>query len=371
MSQIKRVIKTNKKSLPQAVAELQGLPSDYPNLLAEIKSRVATAQIKAALAASRELLVLYWGIGCLIVEKQKNREWGSSVIEQLAKDLRKSFPAIEGFSARNIWRMRAFFLAYPADKTSQEPSVVRQKQFLPQAVAEIPWGHHAVLLEKLKSSEERAFYAKMTIEHGWSRSVLAAQIEGRLFTRQGKAITNFKRALPAIHSDLAEQALKDPYVFDFLTLNPEMKEREFEQRLMDHVQKFLLELGVGFAFVGRQVNLEVGNQDFHVDLLFYHLSLRCFVVIELKTVPFEPEFTGKLNFYLSAVDEKFKRPEDRPSIGLLLCKSKDKLVVEYALRDVNKPIGVASWKVQLVESLPKEMRSSLPSVEQLEEEFLN
>ncbi|OFZ79447.1 MAG: hypothetical protein A2583_03105 [Bdellovibrionales bacterium RIFOXYD1_FULL_53_11] len=357
-----------KKLLPRAAPELGGLPSGYSQFLSDIKNRVATAQTQAALAANQKLLALYWSIGRAITAKQEKEEWGTSIIERLAKDLQKAFPGMEGFSTRNIWRMRAFYLAYPTAKGNVS-GMKNKIPFLPQAVAEIPWGHQVILMEKVKSTKERAFYAKMTIEHGWSRSILITQIESRLFSRQGKATNNFKRALPPPQSDLATQSLKDPYIFDFLTLSPETKERELEQGLIDHVQQFLLELGIGFAFVGRQVHLTVGEQDFYVDLLFYHLNLRCFVVIELKAVPFEPEFAGKLNFYLSAVDEKFKCPDDHPSIGLLLCKSKDKLVAEYALRDITKPIGVAAWKVRLVESLPKELKSSLPTVEQLEEEL--
>lgn len=240
--------KLRKKTLPQAVTEtLSPLPRGYIQFLSDIKSRVANAQIRAALAANRELLALYWGIGRSIVEKQKNEKWGASIIERLAEDLQRAFPGMEGFSTRNIWRMRAFCLAYSVVK--RDVSDMKNKiSFLPQAVAEIPWGHQVVLIEKVKSLKERAFYAKMAIEYGWSRSILVTQIESRLFSRQGKAITNFKRSLPPPHSDLAGQSLKDPYVFDFLTLSSQAKERELEQGLMDHVQQFLLELGVGFSF---------------------------------------------------------------------------------------------------------------------------
>lgn len=344
------------------------LPEGYTKFLSEIKTRISLTQTQAVLAASRELLALYWGIGNLILEKQKNPSWGTSIIERLAKDLQRTFPGMEGFSTRNIWRMRAFCLAYPAYK-KENSSVIKKISFLPQAVAEIPWGHHILLLEKVELQKERDFYAKMAIQHGWSRSMLLIQIESRLFSRQGKATTNFQRVFQSPHSNLAEQSLKDPYVFDFLNLSADMKERALEQGLIDHIQHFLLELGVGFAFVGRQVLLSVGDRDFYLDLLFYHLTLRCFVVIELKTVPFEPEFAGKLNFYLSAVDEKFKRPGDQPTIGLLLCKSKNKFIAEYALREMKQPIGVAAWKVRLVETLPKKMKTSLPTIKQIEEEL--
>lgn len=209
----------------------------------------------------------------------------------------------------------------------------------------------------------------MTTEYGWSRAVLTTQIESNLYARQGKALSNFKKTLPARKSDAAKQTLKDPYIFDFLSMSHEIKERDLEKGLIEHIEKFLLERGVGFTFVGRQVPLKVGKQDFYLDLLFYHLKLRCFVVIELKTVPFEPEFAGKMNFYLSAVDKQFKQADDQPTIGLLLCKSKEKIIVEYALRDTAKPIGVASWKVKLVETLPKNLKSSLPTVKQIEDEL--
>lgn len=370
---MKRKKTTKKKILSQAVTEMESVPRvsmvrGYATFFAEIKARVAAAQTRATLAVNREMLALYWNIGRDIVERQKNEKWGTAVIERLASDMQKTFPGIEGFSERNIWRMRAFYLAYPA-KAGRTKAMPKGLLFLPQAVTEIPWGHQVVLIETVKSQKERDFYAKMALKHGWSRAILVIQIERGLASRQGKAITNFKRALPPPHSDMAKKALKDPYIFDFLTLASEAKEHELEQGLVDHVQKFLLELGVGFAFVGRQVHLKVGKKDFYVDLLFYHLTLRCFVVIELKAVPFEPEFAGKLNFYLSAIDDKFKRPDDQPSIGLLLCKSKDKFEVEYALRDVGKPIGVAEWETRLVESLPKELKTSLPTVEQLEEEL--
>jgi len=355
-----------KKILAQPVPELSGTLVGYAKLLEEIKARVATAQTKAALSVNRELLSLYWSIGRSIAERQKNEKWGSSVIERLAADMQKAFPGIEGFSETNIWRMRAFYLAYPLSAGGKKNV---GKSFLPQAVGEIPWSHQVLLIEKVKIPKERDFYAKMAQKYGWSRAVLTVQIETGLASRQGKAITNFKKALPLPHSDMAQQSLKDPYVFDFLTIASAAQEHDLEQGLVDHVQKFLLELGVGFAFVGRQVHLKVGTKDFYVDLLFYHLTLRCYIVIELKATSFEPEFAGKLNFYLSAIDDKFKRPDDKPSIGLLLCKSKNKVEVEYALRDIGKPIGVAAWKVRLVESLPKELKSSLPTVKQLEEEL--
>ena len=264
---------------------------------------------------------------------------------------------MKGFSRTNLLYMRAFAEAYPNESIVQ------------QLVGQIPWGHNVILIDRVKDTAEREWYLRATLEYGWSRAVLITQIETGLYRRQGRAITNFERALPPPQSDLAQQTFKDPYVFDFLTLSKEAREQELEQGLIDHVQRFLLELGVGFAFVGRQVHLEVGDQDFYLDLLFYHLRLRCYVVIDLKAVPFQPEFAGKMNFYLSAVDDLLRHPDDRPSIGLLLCKEKNRLIVEYALRDLNKPIGVAAWETRLVESLPEEWKGSLPTVEELEAEL--
>lgn len=340
------------------------LPEDYPRFLHDLKTRIQQAQIRAALAVHRELLALYWGIGRDIVLRQEREGWGSSVINRLGQDLQATLPGLQGFSTRNLWRMRAFFLAYRSELHEKDGDAI-----LPQAVAEIPWGHHALLLDKVKDQEERLFYARSALEHGWSRSVLAVQIEGKLAHRQGKALTNFQATLPPPQSDLAQQSLKDPYLFDFLTLDAEAREKDLEVGLVDHVQKFLLELGVGFAFVGRQVPILVGQKERYLDLLFYHLKLRCYVVIELKAVPFEPEFAGKLNFYLSAVDSQLRHPQDGPTIGLLLCKEKERLVVEYALRDIAKPIGIAEWKTSLVESLPEEMKASLPTIEALEQEL--
>lgn len=364
------------KPLPSA------LPAGYHELLEDLKSRVRTAQLKATFAANRELIQLYWDIGRLIVERQDQEGWGKSVVERLAADIQRAFPGMQGFSARNVWRMRTFYLAYRSI-VSILPQAVAETgkpilptalaEFggsnLPQAVAEIPWGHNVLILEKIKEPRERLWYAAKTCEHGWSRAVLAMQMESNLFRRQGKAVTNFAATLPAPQSDLAQQTLKDPYVFDFLTLHADAVERDLELGLMDHVQKFLLELGAGFAFVGRQYPLTVGDEDFSLDLLFYHLKLRCFVVIDLKMRKFTPEDAGKLNFYLSAVDSQLRHADDQPTIGLLLCKTRDRIIAEYALRDIRKPIGVAEWQTQLVHSLPEPLRSNLPTIEQIEEEL--
>lgn len=334
------------------------LPAGYGKLLRELKGRILSAQAKAAIAVNTELIALYLYIGRRLAEQERKAGWGEKVVERLARDLRNTFPGMKGFSRTNLFYMRQIYLAWAdADESVQ------------QLVGQIPWGHHMVLLTRLSEPAVRAWYLEQTVACGWSRAVLTLQIESRLHRRQGKALNNFSRTLSASQSALAQQTLKDPYVFDFLVLGTEVHERELELALIEHVQRFLLELGVGFAFVGRQVHLQVGQEDFYVDLLFYHLKLRCYVVIELKAVPFKPEFAGKMNFYLSAVDAQMRHPDDQPSIGLLLCKSKEHLVVEYALRDVSKPIGVAEWETRLVESLPDELKGILPTVQQIEEEL--
>lgn len=333
------------------------IPKGYDEFLCELKTRVRNAQLKAALSVNRELVLLYWQIGCDIHHRQRKEGWGAKVIDRLSRDLLRAFPEMKGFSSRNLLFMRGMAEAYP------DETIVKQ------LVSQIPWGHNIRILQKIKDPAEREWYIRKTIKHGWSRSILVCQIESGLYNRQGKATTNFGRTLPAPQSDLAQQTLKDPYVFDFFTMTEDIRERELEQGLIDHIQRFLLELGVGFAFVGRQIHLEIGDEDFYIDLLFYHLKLRCFVVIDLKVGPFKPEFAGKMNFYLSAVDKQMRHPDDRPSIGLLLCKSKKQMTVEYALRDLRKPIGVAEWKTRIVESLPKELKGSLPTVEELEVEL--
>ena len=331
-----------------------GLPNDYNKTLAEIKERIERERLRVVFAANSALVLLYWDIGRTILARQEHAGWGAKVIDRLAHDLRREFPDMKGFSPRNLKYMRAFAAAWPKREIVQGP------------LAQITWYHNLALLEKLNDDEARLWYAKKALEHGWSRNVLALQIESGLHLRQGKAVTNFSETLPPTDSDMAAQAFKDPYLFDFLGTADQRREREVEQALMDHIQRFLLEMGAGFAFVGRQVHLEVGDQDFWLDLLFYHLKLRWFVVIELKAVPFDAAFTGKLNLYLSAVDDLLRHPDDKPTIGLLLCREKDKLVVEYALRNLGKPIGVADWKGGLVRSLPKEFKGSLPSIEEIE-----
>ncbi|HSK79314.1 MAG TPA: PDDEXK nuclease domain-containing protein [Thermoanaerobaculia bacterium] len=370
LPQAPQQISPDRNGNPPEVRASGSLPEDYADLLSRIKLRIGVAQVRAVLAANREVLRLYWQTGRDIAARQEEQGWGASVIKRLAQDLAEAFPGIAGLSSRNLWRMRAFYLAYRiAPEVAALAGLEDEDQELPQAVAEIPWGHHVVLLERVKDPRERVWYARMALENGWSRSVLQLQMEGNLYQRQGKALNNFHQTLPSPQSDLAHETFKDPYLFDFLNLSSEMREREIEQSLIDHVQRFLLELGVGFAFVGRQVHLEVGGEDFYLDLLFYHLKLRCFAVVELKATPFRPEFIGKMNFYLSAVDEKLRHPDDQPSIGLLLCKSKNQVMVEYALRDLRKPVGVAQWETQLVASLPEDLRGSLPTIEELEAEL--
>jgi predicted nuclease of restriction endonuclease-like (RecB) superfamily len=369
--------KKNDDSLTSA-----GLPADYAAFLESLKGRVQQAQTKAMLSVNRELIQLYWDIGRLIVDRQERAGWGQRVLERLADDLQRAFPGVSGFSRSNVFRMRAFYVAYRSPEKVAQP--VRQtkaarnvaqpvRQFAeegpPQAVAGLPWGHNVVLLQKIKDPVQRLWYAAKTLEHGWSRAVLTVQIETDLFTRQGSAVTNFSATLPSPQSDLAQQSLKDSYLFDFLTLHSDAVERDLETGLVDHIQKFLLELGAGFAFVGRQFHLNVGDDDFYVDLLFYHLHLRCFVVIDLKMKKFTPADAGQMNFYLSAVDSMMKHPTDQPTIGLILCKTQNRVTAEYALRDIAKPIGVAEWQTKLVQSLPESLKGSLPSIEEIEAEF--
>ncbi len=331
------------------------LNGKYSNFFEQLKYKVSTAQYKAAKAVNQELILLYHHIGTEILHRQQEFGWGSQVINQLSKDLTSAFPEMKGFSVANLHNMRRFADLYSYDAILQQPA------------GELPWYHHVMLMEKIKNPSERSFYIKQSVEHGWSRSVLTHQIESKLFERQGKAITNFKAVLPDEVSKLAQQALKDPYIFDFLSLGKEASEREIEKGLIAHMEKFLLELGSGFSFVGRQFHLEVAKRDFYLDLLFYHLKLRCFVVIELKAVDFEPEFAGKMNFYLTAVDKKLKHPTDNLSIGLLLCKTKDQVIAEYAFQDMTKPIGLAEYKI--TEALPENIKTELPSIEELEREL--
>jgi predicted nuclease of restriction endonuclease-like (RecB) superfamily len=334
------------------MADLMPSSKSYQDLLARVKSQIRTAQIRAAVAVNQELVQLYWGIGKEILARQSEEGWGSKVIERLAKDLHVEFPEMRGLSPRNLKYMRAFAGAWP---------------IVQQPVAQLPWGHNIRLLDLVKNCDERLWYAEQTVANGWSRNVLVMQIESGLYRRQGKALTNFEATLPAPQSDLAQQLIKDPYNFDFLTLATEAQERHLEQGLLAHLRQFLIELGVGFAFVGSQVPLEVGGEDFKIDLLFYHLKLRCFVVIDLKMRPFKPEYAGKMNFYLSAVDDLLRQPDDKPSIGLILCKAKNRIIAEYALRNTTAPMGISEFKH--LEKLPEQLKGTLPTIEQIEAEF--
>ena len=338
-----------------ALVMLSDPPPGYVDWLSDLKARIHTAQQRAALAVNRELVLLYWQIGRDILARQEEQGWGAKVIERLARDLRNAFPQMKGFSPRNLKYMRAFAEAWP------------DSGFVQEVLAQLPWYHQLALLDKLRTDEDRRWYAAKAIDQNWSRNILVMQIETNARGRSGQAVTNFSAHLPKPLSDLARESLKDPYRFDFLGLTDEAEEREIESALVSHISRFLLELGAGFAYVGRQVHLEVGGDDFFLDLLFYHLKLHCYVVVELKAGVFKPEYVGKLGFYLSAVDAQLKGEQDAPTIGLLLCKTKNRVVAEYALRDLNKPIGVAEY--QLIESLPAELQTSLPSIEQIEREL--
>ncbi|ESA32046.1 hypothetical protein N836_28235 [Leptolyngbya sp. Heron Island J] len=332
------------------------LSSDnYRRFLQALKERIRSAQVKAALAVNQELILLYWQIGREILDRQQQEGWGTKVIDRLAKDLKRDFPEMTGFSARNLKYMRAFADAYP------------DAQLVQQVFSQVPWGHNVRLLDALKDPQERLWYARQTIEHGWSRNVLLLHIDQGLHKQKSAAVTNFERTLPPDQSDLAKNLIKDPYNFDFLTLAADAQERDLEKSLLMHIRDFLLELGVGFAFVGSQYPIQVGTKHYAIDLLFYHLKLRCFVVIDLKLGEFEPEFSGKMNFLVSAVDELMRHGDDQPTIGMILCKSNDATVAEYSLRDVNKPIGVATHC--LGRELPADLQGTLPTVEELEQQL--
>ena len=328
---------------------------DYEDFLRDLKERIRTAQVRAALAVNREMVLLYWQIGCDILSRQQQQGWGAKVIDKLAKDLKAEFPEMKGFSRTNLLYMRAFAEAYP------------DEQIVQQLVGQIPWGHNVRILDYIKDPQERLWYTQQTIEYGWSRNVLIHHIETKLYQRQGQATTNFERSLPKPQSDLAQQLLKDPYNFDFLSLGQEAVERDLERALTEHIREFLLELGVGFAFMGNQYHLEVEGDDFYIDLLFYHVKLRCYVVIDLKMESFKPEFSGKMNFYTSVVDDLLRHQNDNPTIGIILCRGKKKTIVEYALREINKPIGVSTYELKDV--LPETLKGSLPTVEQLQMEL--
>lgn len=332
--------------------DLEQLPADYEQLLGSLQIRIRTAQVRAAIAVNSELVQLYWSLGQEISQRFHTERWGGKIVDRLARDLQAEFPGMEGFSPRNLRYMRSFAEAWPS------------REILQQAVAKLPWGHQTVLLDKVKDSVVREWYVRAALEHGWSRAVLTQQIASDLYARQSHALTNFRATLPALQSDLAQRITKDPYIFDFLTLREEAQERELEHGLLNHLRDLLLELGKGFSFYGSQHHIEVGRHDFYLDLLFYHVQLRCWVVIDLKMEDFRPEFAGKMNFYLSAVDDLLRHPDDAPSIGLILCQGKNHTVVEYALRDTAKPIGVSEYRI--TRQLPETIKEKVPSIEDLQ-----
>ena len=329
--------------------EMAMMPADYVQWLADIKKRVLTARHKAVLAVNAELVSLYWHSGRDILQRQAAQGWGSKVIDRLGRDLREAFPEMKGFSTRNLKYMRAFAEAWTDFEIVQ------------QVAAQLPWFHLCTLIDKVKDTQQREWYLKQAIVQGWSRTTLEVHIKNRLHERQGKAVTNFAARLPAPTSALAQETLKDPYLFDFLSLGEDAQEREIENALIQHITRFLLELGNGFAFVGRQYRLEVNGDEFFIDLLFYHTRLKCYVVVELKATAFKPEHAGQLNFYLAAIDAQVKAPDDHPTIGLLLSKSQNRLVAEYALSGIDKPIGIAEY--EWVRALPEPLLTNLPTVE--------
>ena len=333
--------------------------AEYKNWLKDLKQKVLQTQLKAAIQVNSTLLQFYWELGEAIVQRQAQSNWGDGFLKQLSRDLMAEFPEIKGFSERNLKYIRQWVLFYANDKVIGQQAVAQ--------LAQIPWGHNLKIISHCQNIKEALYYLENTLKYGWSRSVLTHQMESGLWQREGKAITNFSQTLPAPQSDLAQQTLKDPYIFDFLTLTKQHSERELEQGLIEHITHFLLELGAGFAYMGKQYPVQVGEREFFIDLLFYHTQLHCHVVIELKIGDFEPEHAGKLNFYIKAIDEQLRTEADQPTIGILLCKNKDRLVAEYALSDIQKPIGVSEY--QLTQSLPENLQSKLPSIEEIENEL--
>ena len=338
---------------------LMAMPDEYPAFIRAIKEKITRERIKTTLSANAAMVLLYWDIGCSILERQKNEGWGAKVIDRMSYDLKQAFPDMQGFSPRNLKYMRKFAEAWP------------DAEIVQRCVARIPWRSNITLLDKLSDPALRLWYAYKTIEYGFGKDMLVIQIETKLHERQGASTNNFINALPPTDSDMAAQIFKDPYIFDFLGTADPRREFELEQKLVDHIQKFLLELGQGFAFVGRQVLLELGGQNFYLDLLFYHLKLRCFVVLELKAGEIEPGYIGKLNMYQNVVNDVLNHPDDNPCIGLLLVKSKNKTVVEYSLAGYTNPIGVANWERRIFKDLPEGLKANLPSVEDIEREFEN
>ena len=342
------------------VAEsLSKMPTNYKAFINELKKQIKNERLKAVITANSSMILMYWKIGKAIIEKQNQEGWGSKVIDRMSYDLKEEFPDIKGFSPRNLKYMRKFAEAWPNIEIVQ------------RTVAQIPWRSNITLLDKLKQPELRLWYALKTIENGYGKDMLVFQIESQLHLREGKTVSNFQTALPANDSDLAKQSFKDPYIFDFIGNSDHIRENELEQKLIDHIQQFLLELGQGFAFVGRQVHLELEGNDYFLDLLFYHIKLKRYVVVELKTGKFDPGYISKLNMYLNVVNDILCQQDDNKTIGLLLVKEKDKLVVEYSLSGFNNPIGVANWENEIIKSLPDNIKSCLPTIEEIERELNN
>ncbi len=343
---------------------------DYKNWLAELKSKIRSAQLKAAIAVNSALIVFYWELGKMIADKQSQTQWGDKIIDLISKDLKSEFPDMKGLSRSNLFYAKQFYNFY-------QPSIIQQpvgqiplpttQQLLPQPFTQVPWGHNILIFSKSENIAEANFYLQQTIENNWSRDVLALQIKSALYQRQGRAVTNFKQTMPEPLSDLAQQTIKDPYVFDFLAMTTPYHEKDIEKQLVAQITRFLLELGKGFAFIGQQFHLQIGESDYYIDLLFYHTRLKCYVVIELKNTRFMPEYAGKLNFYLSAVDTLVKQADDTPTIGILLCRDKNNIEAEFALRDMNKPMGVSEF--QFIEVLPDNLKSNLPTIEEIENEL--
>jgi len=366
---------------PESIG-MSGELARYADLLGDIKGRIRQSQSRAAQAVNAELVRLYWDIGGVIARRQQEVGWGKGILARLATDLKNELPELKGFSERNLQLMVQFHAEYPGLFSIPQPPVAELPSpesgavapagtsiagMVQRVVAQLPWAHNVLLIQAVKDLPTRLWYGEHALANGWSRGGLADRIRARLYERQGKAVTNFEVRLEPPQSQLAGSLLKDPYLFDFLTLEEHFHERELETGLVRHLEKFLLELGQGFAFVGRQYHLDVGGDDFYIDLLFYHLKLRCFVVIDLKRGKFLPEYAGKMNFYCSVVDDVLRHPSDQPTIGLILCQTKDRVLAEYSLRGINKPIGVSDY--ELTRALPKELASSLPTIEQIEAEL--
>lgn len=331
--------------------------NDYRNFLLDLKEKVRRTQLKASMAANSVLIDFYWELGKEIVRMETGNHWGTKLIEQLSIDLKLEFSQIKGFSRRNLYAIRQWYLFYST-----------RYEFVPQAVAQLPWGHQRLIINKIKDVELAIKYADACCENSWSRDTLEANINSNYHLRVGNGQTNFSTTLPALQSDLANQTIKNPYYFDFIEVEDERSERAIEKELIKHISEFMIELGKGFAFVGKQYNVVVNNNDYFIDLLFYHLHLRCYVVFELKAGKFKPEYAGKLNFYISAVDSQLKHPNDNSTIGIILCRTSDSIEVEYALRDIQKPIGISSFELQ--KNIPEKFKSALPTVEEIENELM-